>query len=178
MVETVMNLPILGARVRIERLEPTHAQAVVAYRSLPAVQRFQAGGLGSLEDVHALGTSQLSRLPLEAPGWFQLVILVNGDVVGDIGLHAVDEEQVEIGITLAPAFQGKGYAREALRATLDAVLAVRHRAFASVDPRNTPCIVLLEHLGLRQEAHHRESIRDGDGWADDVVYAVLAKEWT
>ena len=52
-----MNLPILGTRVRIERLEPTHAQAVAAYRALPAVQRFQAGGLGSFEDVHALGTA-------------------------------------------------------------------------------------------------------------------------
>ena len=173
-----MNLPILGTRVRIERLEPTHAQAVVAYRALPAVRRFQAGSLGSLADVHALGTSQLGRLPLETTGWFQLVILVGGDVAGDLGLHAIDEDEVELGITLAPAFQGNGYATEALRATLDAVLAVRHRVFASMDPRNTPCIALMTRLGLRQEAHHRESIRDDDGWADDVVYAVLAREWT
>jgi RimJ/RimL family protein N-acetyltransferase len=52
-----------------------------------------------------------------------------------------------------------------------------HRAIASVDPRNVPCVRMLERVGLRKEAHFRESLRWGDGWADDAIYAMLAREW-
>ena len=60
--------------------------------------------------------------PLPRPlARFQLVILVGGEVVGDVGLNAVDEEhQAEIDVTLAPRHQGKGLATESLRALLDA----------------------------------------------------------
>ena len=50
---------------------------------------------------------------------------------------------------------------------LDAVLAVRHRVTASVDPRNGACVRLMARLGLRQEARHRHSIRDGAAWPWD-----------
>jgi RimJ/RimL family protein N-acetyltransferase len=36
---------------------------------------------------------------------------------------------------------------------------------------------MLRGLGMRQEAHHRESLWLQGEWVDDVIFAVLAQEW-
>jgi RimJ/RimL family protein N-acetyltransferase len=88
-------------------------------------------------------------------------------------------ESVEFGISLVPTGQGRGYAGEALRALFDQVFGPlgRHRIHASVDPRNLACIALLRALGMRQEAHHRESLWLHGEWVDDMVFALLVHEW-
>jgi RimJ/RimL family protein N-acetyltransferase len=53
----------------------------------------------------------------------------------------------------------------------------RHRIHASVDPRNLASMAMLRALGMRQEAHHRESLWLHGEWVDDVVFALLASEW-
>lgn len=53
----------------------------------------------------------------------------------------------------------------------------KHRVYGSVDPRNTASMALLERVGLRKEAHHRQSLWFKGEWADDVIYATLADEW-
>ena len=74
---------------------------------------------------------------------------------------------------------GKGYATEALRAMVDYLFANlgKHRIVASVDPRNTPSIRLIERLGFRKEAHFKESYYLRGEWVDDIIYAMLRTEW-
>jgi len=36
---------------------------------------------------------------------------------------------------------------------------------------------LVERLGFRKEAHFVESLFFHGKWVDDLVYAILAKEW-
>ena len=83
------------------------------------------------------------------------------------------------GISLAPAGQGRGYAGEAARALFDHVFGPlgRHRIHASVDPRNLACLALLRSLGMRQEAHHRESLWLHGEWVDDMVFVMLSRDW-
>jgi RimJ/RimL family protein N-acetyltransferase len=100
--------------------------------------------------------------------------------VGDLGVHFMEDgEQVEIGFTLAPAWQGRGFAAEAVAGLLDHLFGVlhKHRVFASVDPRNVASRRLLRRLGMREEAHFVQSVPYRGGWADDIVAAVLASEW-
>jgi RimJ/RimL family protein N-acetyltransferase len=52
-----------------------------------------------------------------------------------------------------------------------------HRIYCSVDPRNRPCWRLLEKAKLRREAHMVESLWINGEWVDDVVFAILRKEW-
>lgn len=69
------------------------------------------------------------------PGtWLQLAIVAGG-VIGDCGLHFLDDRRVELGITLDPANQRKGYAVEALRAVLEYLLGTlrKHRVVATTD---------------------------------------------
>jgi RimJ/RimL family protein N-acetyltransferase len=112
--------------------------------------------------------------------WFQRAIRRSDDdaLLGDVGF-CLSDGQAEIGITIAPSAQGQGYAREALEALfhdLFGSLGV-HRIYASVDPRNTPSMALLTAVGMRQEAHFRESLLFRGEWVDDVVFALLACEW-
>lgn len=53
----------------------------------------------------------------------------------------------------------------------------KHRLTASVDTRNEPSLGLLQRVGMRQEAHFRQSLLFKGEWADHVVFAVLRSEW-
>jgi RimJ/RimL family protein N-acetyltransferase len=86
---------------------------------------------------------------------------------------------MEVGVTLAPEHQGKGYAAEALVCLLDyAFFALgKHRVTALADAENGPAARLLERVGLRREGHFRENVWFKDKWGDEVLYAVLEGEW-
>jgi RimJ/RimL family protein N-acetyltransferase len=64
-------------------------------------------------------------------------------------------------------------------ALLDYLFTVlnKHRVFASVDPRNEASMALLRSVGMRQEAHFRQSLFWKGEWVDDVVLGLLRSEW-
>lgn len=174
---------ILTERLRLNRLVASDAPDMFAYRSLPDVCRFQNFEPGSLADVEGFLVGILHN-DFDTPGtWFQFAIRHRGTgrLVGDLGTRfpADDPHQVEIGITLAPAVQGRGLAAEAVAGVLDFLFVEcgKHRVFASVDPRNESSVKLLRRVGMRQEAHFVQSLWFKGEWADDVVFGILAGEW-
>jgi RimJ/RimL family protein N-acetyltransferase len=174
-------MEIVTARLRLDALRREDAAALLACRGDPEVNRYQGWKPASVADAVRFIEAQQSVVP-DTPGtWWQRAIRLrdSGELIGDLGLHFVDDACVELGISLAPAHQHHGHAREALEVALDFVFGGlrKHRVIASVDPRNAPCAKLLQGLGMRCEAHFRESLPDGDGWADDLVYAMLEREW-
>ncbi len=74
--------------------------------------------------------------------------------------------------------QGRGLAQEALHHLIHHLFYDwnTHRVFAYVDPRNQASLALLRMLGLRQEAHFRQSLFWKGEWVDDVVFAILRSE--
>jgi RimJ/RimL family protein N-acetyltransferase len=115
--------------------------------------------------------------------WVQFVIIERQtqQLVGDIGIHFLPSDlfQVEIGCTLDVGHQGKGFATEALQQTINFLFGElnKHRITASIDPRNTASVALMDRLGFRQEAHFRQSLLIENEWVDDLVYALLREEW-
>lgn len=85
----------------------------------------------------------------------------------------------EIGFVLARDARGAGYATEAVTALVDALFdrLPLHRVTGRADARNTASARLMERLGMRREALHREDELFKGQWSDTVVYAVLAREW-
>ena len=168
---------VVTPRLVLSPLTLEDAPQLFAYRSLPEVSRFQSFEPRSLEDARAFVRDAAES------GWCQLGMRIDSGstLVGDLGfrLSSDPSPQAEIGVTLAPEHQGHGLALEALRALLGHLFAERgvHRAFASIDPRNEPSLVLFERVGMRQEGHHRQSVWFKGEWADDVVFAVLKSEW-
>jgi RimJ/RimL family protein N-acetyltransferase len=67
--------------------------------------------------------------------------------------QAGDSRQCEIGFTIAPGYQGHGYATEAVRLLPGCLFTARgrHRVTACCDPRNAVSVALLERLGMRRE---------------------------
>jgi RimJ/RimL family protein N-acetyltransferase len=173
-------MELVTARLRIDALRPDDAAALFALRGDPAVARYQGWRPADLAAVRKFIAAQP---PAPAHGWFQRAIRLreDGTLVGDLGVNLPEDarESVEFGISIAPAGQGRGYAGEAVSALFDQVFGPwsRHRVHASVDPRNLACIALLRSLGMRQEAHYRESLWLHGEWVDDAVFALLASEW-
>jgi RimJ/RimL family protein N-acetyltransferase len=174
---------IVTERLVLRTLLPDDAETMFAYRSDPEIMRYQGWDPESLDDVRTFIADNALDEPF-APGWwrqFAITLRANGTLIGDCGVHVPEDkpEQAEFGITLATAFQRRGYASEALRALLRLVFVTlgKHRAFASVDPRNAPSIALFERAGFRKEAHFVESLWLMGEWVDDVILALLAREW-
>ena len=46
-----------------------------------------------------------------------------------------------------------------------------------MEPRNAPSFALLERVGMRREAQFVESLWFKGAWADDVIYAMLRREY-
>lgn len=159
------------------------AEAVFAYRSDPWVNRFQGWIPASISDIHYFINYKVSQ-EINLPGtWTQFVLVEKKQqqIIGDIGVHFLSSDafQVEIGCTLNQQFHGQGYACEALKEVIGYLFNTlsKRRIMASIDPRNQPSVRLFERLGFRKEAHFRESIYLNGEWVDDLVYALLKKEW-
>jgi RimJ/RimL family protein N-acetyltransferase len=179
-----MDAPrIVTERLILRALRSDDAEPMFAYRSLPDVHRYQCWEPGSVEEVRSF-IAGLESLPFATPGtWYQLGVRLREteELVGDVGIRfpADEDRQVEIGFTIAPDRQGRGLGTEVVTALLDHAFGPlgMHRVFASVDPRNEPSLALLAKIGMRREAHFRESLWFKGAWADDVVFALLESEW-
>ena len=173
-------MQLTTARLRIDALHEGDAAALFAYRADPEVSRYQGWCPQTLADADSFIRTQLTLDQPPQCSWMQRAIRRSDDgaLLGDIGF-CLSDGQAEIGISLAPFAQGQGYAREALEALFHALFGSLgvHRIYASVDPRNTPSMALLAAVGMRQEAHFRESLLFRGEWVDDVVFALLAREW-
>lgn len=110
-----------------------------------------------------------------------VVLRSTGELVGDCAARPLADEprQAEIGFTIAPEHQGHGYATEAARRLLGYLFAARgkHRVTAGCDARNAASARVLERLGMRREGHLRESTWAKSEWTDDLLYALLDREW-
>ncbi|MDP2889948.1 MAG: GNAT family protein, partial [Bacteroidota bacterium] len=53
----------------------------------------------------------------------------------------------------------------------------KHRIIASIDPDNKNSIRLVERIGFRKEAHFVESLWVNGKWVDDLIYALIEKDW-
>ena len=170
-------------RLRIDDLVPDDAAVLFDYRSDTEVARFQSWSPASIDETRAFIVRNAASPFGESGAWYQLAVrsAATDELVGDLGVHflAQDDRQVEIGFTIAPAHQRQGFGKSAVTALLDYLFTVlsKHRVFASVDPRNTASMALLRNVGMRQEAHFRQSLLWRGEWVDDVVFALLSSEW-
>jgi len=174
---------IVTERLVLRRLLARDAEPLVRYRSDPEVARFQSWEPRLVVEIRRFIDGQTARDPHIPGSWYQIGIALRetDELVGDIGLHvpAHEPRQLEFGITVAPEYQSRGIASEALLALLGYVFdaAAEHRIFASVDPLDHRSIALMRRLGMRQEAHFLKSLWFKGDWADEIVFGMLAREW-
>jgi RimJ/RimL family protein N-acetyltransferase len=178
-----MEITLSTRRMILRPLQPADADALFRYRSRPDVSRYQVWRPADVPEVRAFIEKQSGTAPGVRGTWYSLAMTLreNGIMIGDVGLHFSETEstQVEIGITLSPAFRRRGLATEALmevcRFAFDTM--GKDRVYASVDPRNKPSIRLLERVGMRKEAFLPGSMVIRGELVDDLVYAMKKSDF-
>lgn len=169
-------------RLVIRLAEPDDAESIFSYRFDLVANKYQGWFPESVEEVRNYITNMPVNIDV-ADICFQFAIINKNEnlLIGDMGIVFMGHEkaQAEIGCTLNKKFQGKGYATEAVNGMVRFLFRTlnKHRIIASVDPRNTVSIRLIERLGFRKEAHFKESYYLRGEWVDDIIYAMLDKEW-
>lgn len=171
---------IESTRVKLRPLKLTDIEDLYNYRSDFETNKYQSWIPKDLEDVETFIKTNPNKFNISNT-WFQLGIIekASDHLIGDIGVHFKDNQQIELGITLSKAKQRKGFATEAMKATINYLFKElnKHRIVTSIDPRNTNSINLMQRLGFRKEGHFKESIYFNGEWVDDIVFAILKKEW-
>jgi aminoglycoside 6'-N-acetyltransferase len=172
--------PLVTPRLLLRRSRPEDAAGISAYRTDPEVHRYQGWERTDPGGIRTEIVEMASRAPGQSGGWVQLSVegRETGSLVGDVGLSRNDGEPgvIKVGYTIAPRFQRRGYATEAVGALVgyafDALGAEVVRAYASAE--NLSSIRVAEKVGLRlvEEFEHRE----GDEVWHGVRYELRANE--
>lgn len=172
-----------GRRVVLRRFRPEDVAEFVAYRSRAEVARYQGWDAPYPLEEGERFIAQIMTAHPDTPGeWFQFAVVLRatGQLVGDCAVmpRADDPSQCEIGFTIAPRYQGRGYATEAVRLLVGYLFARgKHRVTACCDARNTASAAVLERLAMRREGHLRQNTWAKGEWTDDLLYALLHDEW-
>jgi aminoglycoside 6'-N-acetyltransferase len=176
---------LLTPRLVLRRFTIDDAGLLAGYRSIPEVARYQSWDAPYPADRASVFVAWLTEHhPDETGEWYQLAIAEREDpdgLVGDCGFRPRADEPaiVDLGFTLHPSVQGRGYATEAIGEVLRYLFEDRgkHKVCADCDTRNDASWRLLERLGFVREGTLRESFRDGGAWADEHLYGLLAADW-
>lgn len=173
-------------RLALRRPRDSDLEPLLPGWSDPEMTRY----LTRRDDPRAFVAGFIADMQAKSPGesepggpWYQFVIerRVDEAVLGDLGIGfgIPGERQVELGWRILPDFQRRGYAREAVAATIGWLIEAHgiHRFVGIAASENLASIALLQSLGFRREGHFRESFRCNGRWLDDDYYALLASEW-
>jgi RimJ/RimL family protein N-acetyltransferase len=178
-----LHLPITTDRIFLRHFIDSDFEAYASYHSLPGVYRYLyadalAGG-ALKQKFHSILTA-----PFAADGdQLNLAVCRSHDtaVVGEVMLKLASTaaRQGEIGYIFHPAFNGMGYATEAVSALATTAFSTLrfHRLFARLDTKNLGSIGVVERLGFRREAHLHQNDCFNGAWGDEFISAVLASEW-
>lgn len=180
--------PITTSRLVLRPFTHDDLDDLHAYQKLPEVARFLYDEPRDRAATAEVLARRVARPTIEREGDI-LVLAVElrgedragGTVIGDVNLawHSEANRQGEFGFVFNPAFHGNGYAGEAAVEMLRLGFGQLglHRIVGRCDGRNTASARLLARLGLRREAHFVQNEFVKGEWCDEVVFAMLAREW-
>jgi RimJ/RimL family protein N-acetyltransferase len=176
-----MTLPIRTERLLLRRFRHEDGQDMVAFLTHPSVARATPEIEATDAGVRKYIDMQNGYRPFEQDKCFDLAIerLADGRVMGLLTLITREHSLGEIGYALGIDFRDQGYATEAAGGLMDYAFKELklHRIQAETSHANHESYQVMERLGMRREAHLRETtFRDGV-WLDKLIYGVLAREW-
>lgn len=176
-------LPIHTDRLVLRKFLATDLASYADYHSREDVYRFLYCAPPEGAALDAQFTALLSAPFSDDGDTLRLAVVRQHDqaLIGEVLLKIASKAalQAEVGYIFNPAFAGKGYATEAVRAIIDLGFEQfnYHRIFARLDALNHGSIGVVERLKLRKEAHLIQNDRFNGNWGDEFIYAILKSEW-
>ncbi|OZM74650.1 GNAT family N-acetyltransferase [Amycolatopsis antarctica] len=176
--------PIRTARLVLRPFTQTDLDELHAFQSLPEVARYLYWEARSRQETADALEKRIAGARITTEGQ-TLALAVErtdtGALIGDLTLCwlSAEHRRGEIGFVFHPDHHGHGYAQEAAEALL--LLAFRdlglRRAVGHCDARNTASAALMRRLGMTLDARLRENQFFKGDWTDELVYAILEREW-
>jgi ribosomal-protein-serine acetyltransferase len=121
------------------------------------------------------------RAQIEAEDGFEGAVVVDGEIVGGAGFHALDRlnHSTSIGYWLTADAQGSGLMTATVRALLDHAFHAwdLHRVVIEAVVDNARSRAIPERLGFTDEGVLREAKLIRGRYEDAVLYAMLASDW-
>lgn len=187
---TKVHWPVLTERLSLRRLRAEDLAQTWRYRQLPEVYEWITSAPTTFAEYQD-HFAQDGRIARDVAVWLcgqggeevliGTVMVRSSDAWGQTEI--VDQAkgvQAELGWSFDPAFGGRGYATEAVRAVMNlcfGALGLR-RVTAECFAANEPSWKLMERLGMRREAYTKADALHRNGqWMDGMYYAMLAGEW-
>lgn len=183
-VQYMPDYPMETARLLLRPFNRGDVDAVFSYRSRPDVAEFLFDQPMNHEECAEAVRARTTQVGFIGEGDKILLAVERKEdarLIGEVSLiwRSVADQQAEIGYILHPDGQGQGLATEAARALLGFAFEVAgmHRVYARCDARNVASSRVMERLGMRQEAHLREHTHFKGGWDEELIFAILDREW-
>jgi RimJ/RimL family protein N-acetyltransferase len=116
-------------------------------------------------------------------GRIDLAITANGsdEYLGEIVLTDIDEVlgSTNLRLVMRPGYRGRGYGTEAIELVLGLAFdgIGLHRVELDVLSINARAHSLYENIGFVVEGRRRDAYRDGEGWCDGIMMAMLEDEY-
>lgn len=177
-------LPLRTERLLLRPMTDGDFDDLYAFQSDPDVTRYVLYDARDRDGMRTALEAKKRETALATDGdALSLAVTVPPEptVIGEVNLffRSAAHRLGEIGYVFHPAYQGRGYAREAAREMLRAGFEEcrLHRIIARCDARNTASWRLMEKLGMRREAHFVQNEFFKGAWTDELVYAMLGREW-
>jgi len=178
------SYPLRTERLRLRPYLPDDVDAVLSMFGREDVSRYLNWEPMDREAAAALVERRLHQTRIEHEG-DGIVLLAEeaetGRFVGELMLRLSSEvsRQGEVGWSVHPDAQGRGYGTEGARGMLRLGFDELglHRIVAECDPRNEASIRVMEKLGMRREALHRDAVFLKGEWVGSLVSAMLEDEW-
>lgn len=168
-------------RLILRRFTDEDLASFLAYLNDPLVARYQSWESYTVEQAREVIEKQKMLNPGLPGQWFTFALELKETrtLIGHVALKMLDDEQAEIGFTLARSAHGQGLAFEATSRVLDYVFTKLklHRVTAITDCENEKSFTLLERLGMRREGHFVQNIWFKGKWGSEYSYAILRDEW-
>jgi ribosomal-protein-alanine N-acetyltransferase len=168
-------MQITTDRLQLRQWQADDVDRYTELLSLPDVTRFMLPM--PRVRIEALAADYLRQWDEQGLGPFAAVDLMSGAWIGQIGLSTLadwpDDDNVELGYELHPAWWGRGLATEGGRAALD--FGFRSvgltRIISTTNPANLPSVRVMQKLGLTprgQRLYHGHQT---------VWYAIDRLDW-
>jgi len=180
----VLPRDVTSERLLLRPLRLTDLDALVQYQSNPSVVRYLPWPVRDREAVDKALAVAATRTRFAAEGDYLALAIelrATGDVIGQMNAmyRSELEQHAEVGFVLNPRFGGLGYATEATRLLVDAILttgAIR-RITMRIDARHERSIALAERLAFQHEQDSRVVEESKGELAEILTYTMRADDW-
>lgn len=171
-----------GDRVLLRALRRDDLPRLCAFQNDPPFEILTGGDPWepqSLERLQAWFDSQAAHGERDGP---RFAVEADGMLIGTCGLFGFDHaaQVCEVGIGIGdPAYQGRGYGRDALRTLMGYAFRIRNqrKLWLRVNGTNERAIRAYRACGFVEEGRLRAQVWSDGAYADLVLMGIQREEW-